>query len=63
MRGRPCEEGSVDAILCPVGVEWKKYIDRTGDISYYGSDQFHPSEKGTQIEAEIIYNSLFEIRP
>lgn len=49
----------VNAILCPVGAEWKKYIDRTGDISYYGSDQFHPSAKGTQVAAEIIYNSLF----
>ena len=51
---------ATNAILCPVGTEWKKYIDRTGDISYYGSDQFHPSEKGTQIAAEIIYNSLFQ---
>lgn len=51
---------SVNAILCPVGLKWKAYIDKTGDISYYGSDQFHPSPKGTQLAAEIIYHSLFQ---
>lgn len=47
------------AILCPVGYAWKRYIDDTGDWSYYGPDEFHPSEVGTGVAAEIIYKSLF----
>jgi hypothetical protein len=47
------------AILCPVGYAWKRYIDDTGDWSYYGPDDFHPSAVGTGVAAEIIYNSLF----
>lgn len=48
-----------NSILCPVGKVWKEYIDTTGDLSYYGSDLFHPSAKGSQIAAEIIYKSLY----
>jgi hypothetical protein len=48
-----------NAILCPVGKGWKEYIDKTKDYSYYGPDGFHPSLKGSQIAAEIIYNSIF----
>jgi hypothetical protein len=47
------------AILCPAGQAWKQYIDRTGDWSYYGPDQFHPSPLGTQVAAEVIYKSIF----
>lgn len=47
------------AILCPAGQAWKQYIDRTGDWSYYGPDEFHPSLLGTQVAAEIIYKSIF----
>lgn len=47
------------AILCPAGQAWKQYIDRTGDWSYYGADEFHPSPLGTNVAAEIIYKSLF----
>ncbi len=47
------------AILCPAGHAWKQYIDRTGDWSYYGPDEFHPSPLGTNVAAEIIYKSLF----
>ena len=47
------------AILCPVGRVWKDYIDRTGDYSYYGFDEFHPSVKGSEVAAEVIVNSLF----
>lgn len=46
------------SILCPVGSVWKLRMD-AGDFSYYGPDQFHPSEAGTQVAAEIIYKSLF----
>jgi hypothetical protein len=48
------------AILCPVGREWKNYIDKTKDLSYYGADRFHPSLKGSKVAANIIYHSLFE---
>lgn len=49
-----------NAILCPVGTVWKAYIDRTKDLSYYGSDLFHPSLKGSQVAAEVIYKSIFK---
>jgi ABC-type glycerol-3-phosphate transport system substrate-binding protein len=49
-----------NAILCPVGTVWKEYIDRTGDLSYYDSDLFHPSVKGSQVAAEVIYKALFK---
>jgi hypothetical protein len=48
-----------NAILCPVGKVWKDYIDKTNDLTYYGQDLFHPSEKGSQVVSEVIYNSLF----
>lgn len=47
------------AILCPAGYAWKRHIDSTGDWSYYGVDEFHPSEIGSEVAAEIIYKSLF----
>lgn len=47
------------AILCPVGRVWKNHFDRTGDFSYYGPDEFHPSLLGSQVAAEIIVQSLF----
>lgn len=48
------------AILCPVGKKWKEYIDATGDLSYYGPDLFHPSLKGSEEAAKIIYECIFE---
>lgn len=50
---------STHSILCPVGLIWKNYQDRTGDFSYYGPDDFHPSMAGSQVAAEIIYKALF----
>lgn len=49
-----------NSLLCPVGKVWKDYIDSTGDLSYYGPDNFHPSVKGSEVAAEVIYKSLFE---
>jgi hypothetical protein len=49
-----------NSILCPVGTRWKTYIDETRDLSYYDFDLFHPSPKGSQVAAEVIYQSLFE---
>lgn len=49
-----------NSILCPAGTMWKEYIDRTGDLSYYGPDLFHPSLKGSQVAAEAIYHSIFK---
>ncbi len=48
-----------DAILIPVGTRWRQYIADTGDRSYYGSDGFHPSKKGSQMAAEVIVETLF----
>ncbi|MCO6462203.1 MAG: SGNH/GDSL hydrolase family protein [Saprospiraceae bacterium] len=48
-----------NAILCPVGQVWKDYIESTNSYSYYGEDGFHPSEKGSEVAADVIYNSLF----
>jgi lysophospholipase L1-like esterase len=47
-----------NAILCPVGKVWKEYFLRTKDYSYYGTDMFHPSQKGSEVAAEIIYKTL-----
>lgn len=49
-----------NSILCPVGKVWKEYIDRSNDLSYYGPDLFHPSSKGSQVAAEVIYTTLFK---
>jgi hypothetical protein len=48
------------SLLCPVGAAWKKHITDTGDLSYYGPDRFHPSEKGSQVAATIIVDTLFK---
>lgn len=47
-----------EALLCPVGRVWKKHFDATEDFSYYGSDGFHPSLKGSQVAAEVIVETL-----
>ncbi|MGI9532241.1 SGNH/GDSL hydrolase family protein [Lutimonas sp.] len=49
------------AVLCPVGEIWKAHFDKTQDYSYYGSDGFHPSKKGSQAAAAIIVDSLFDM--
>ncbi len=48
-----------NAILCPVGQVWKEYIDSTDDYGYYGDDGFNPSQKGSEVAAEVIFQSLF----
>ena len=50
-----------DALVCPVGKEWKAYFDQTNDYSYYGSDGFHPSKEGSKKAAEIIVSFLLEL--
>lgn len=47
-------------LLCPVGEVWQTYFNETDDFSYYGADGFHPSLKGSEVAAEVIYKSLFE---
>lgn len=47
-----------NSILCPVGCKWKEFIDATGSLSYYGNDQFHPSLLGSQVAAQVIFESL-----
>ena len=46
-------------ILCPVGEVWKSHFDETEDFSYYGGDGFHPSQTGSTVAAQVIYESLF----
>lgn len=48
-----------DALLCPVGRVWKAHFDDTEDFSYYGPDGFHPSVIGSQVAAQVIFESLF----
>lgn len=48
-----------NAILLPVGEVWKAYIDTTNNYEYYGPDGFHPSEKGSEVAADIIVERLF----
>lgn len=50
--------GTTNSILCPVGQHWKSHFESTGDFSYYGADGFHPSRKGSEVAATIIYESL-----
>jgi len=49
-----------NALLCPVGEVWKAHFDKTQNFDYYGPDGFHPSEKGSQVAAKIIVDSLFK---
>ena len=49
-----------NAILCPVVSLWKDYQDATGDFSFYGPDNFHPTQAGSQFAAEIIVDTLFD---
>lgn len=48
-----------NSVLIPVGEIWKAQMDVTNDFSYYGTDGFHPSLKGSQSAAEIIVKHLF----
>lgn len=52
---------ATNALLCPVGEVWKAYFDTTQDFSYYGPDQFHPSLVGSQVAAQVIFNSLIKL--
>jgi len=47
------------SILLPVGEVWKKYFDETNNFDYYGSDGFHPSPKGSERAAQVIFDTLF----
>ncbi|MFY7671324.1 SGNH/GDSL hydrolase family protein [Tenacibaculum sp. MEBiC06402] len=48
-----------EAVLIPVGEYWKNYIEENNDYSFYGTDRFHPSQKGSKIAAKIIVDTLF----
>ena len=48
-----------EAILLPVGNEWKAHFDQTKSYDYYGPDGFHPSRKGSMAAADIIITTLF----
>jgi hypothetical protein len=48
------------AILCPVGTAWKSYIDSSKDLSYYSDDYFHPSVKGSEKAAQVIFESIYK---
>ncbi len=51
---------ATSSLLCPVGKIWKEYMTTTKDYSYYGPDMFHPSLKGSEKAAQIIYEVLFK---
>ncbi len=48
-----------NAILLPVGKEWKAHIEKYKDYSLYCQDEFHPSEKGSKMAAKVIVETLF----
>lgn len=49
-----------NSLLCPVGQEWKKHFLENGNYSYYSSDKFHPSEKGSESVARIILETIIK---
>jgi hypothetical protein len=51
---------ATNSLLCPVGQVWKSHFQGTGDYSYYGPDMFHPSQKGSENAALIIFKTLFK---
>lgn len=51
---------ATNSLLCPVGKIWKEYFLATGDYSYYGGDMFHPSYRGSENAALIIFKTLFK---
>ncbi len=51
---------ATNSLLCPVGQVWKNYFLTTGDYSYYGPDEFHPSVTGSEKAARIIFKTLFK---
>jgi hypothetical protein len=51
---------ATNSLLCPVGQFWRSHIQATGDYSYYGPDMFHPSQKGSEKAAWIIFKTLFK---
>ena len=46
-----------NALVCPVGKVWKDHIE-SGDLSLYSPDGFHPSQKGSQIAAQVIVDTV-----
>jgi hypothetical protein len=48
------------AVLCPVGLAWKACLETKASCDYYDRDGFHPSLTGSQVAAEIIFQSLFK---
>lgn len=50
---------STHSLLCPAGAVWRKHFTSTGDYSYYGPDLFHPSEKGSEVVAGVVVETLF----
>ena len=51
---------TTNSLLCPVGTAWRKHFSDTNDYSYYGPDMFHPSVKGSEVAAKIIFETLFK---
>jgi len=51
---------ATNSLLCPVGQVWKDHFQATGDHYYYGPDMFHPSPKGSESAALIIFKTLFK---
>ncbi len=49
-----------NALLCPVGEVWKEHIGKSGDLSFYSADGFHPSQKGSLVAAQVIVETLLQ---
>ncbi|MFV9551354.1 SGNH/GDSL hydrolase family protein [Algibacter sp. PT7-4] len=49
-----------DAILLPIGKLWKQYFESSKKFDYYGSDNFHPSLKGSKAAANAITKLIID---
>ncbi len=50
-----------NSLLLSVGTHWKNFMDEHNDYSFYGSDGFHPSVKGSKEAAKIIVETMFPV--
>lgn len=46
--------------LIPAGEAWYEMIRTSGDLSLYGEDGFHPSRRGSEIAAQVVWASIRE---
>jgi hypothetical protein len=50
--------GNCDCELLPAGLAWQSAWKKSGRLSLYGADGFHPSDEGTYLAALVIWGGL-----